>query len=384
MNRFAVQFWVGTLVVASGLIAGILILLLGNKPAMFQPTYIVNIDFTDAPGVMENTPIRRSGILIGRVKSVKLLQSGMVHVVAGIHKDKTIPVNSKCQVRSNALLGDAEIAFYIPPGELASQQSFEPEATIRGSKSVDPMAAMTNLQDDMSQAIHSVSSASEQLGVTLGKINTVLDKNEQHIDSIVTQTDQTLKLIQDTAKFTNELMADPKFRQDLKAEFEKMPDTLRSARQSITQIQTTLQNMDHTMSLVDDNLVNIRNFTEPLGDNGKQIANNIDESVRRLNNLMIEMETFGKTINNREGTLGRLTQDDELYERLNRTVRNIEEISYRLKPIVNDVRIVSDKMARHPGSILRDAVLPGPGTKGLPPSQWDPAQCGANPSSYRR
>ena len=37
MNQRAVQFWVGVMVVSTGLIASILVLLLGNKPAIFQP-----------------------------------------------------------------------------------------------------------------------------------------------------------------------------------------------------------------------------------------------------------------------------------------------------------------------------------------------------------
>jgi len=77
-------------------------------------------------------------------------------------------------------------------------------------------------------------------------------------------------------------------------------------------------------------------------------------------------------------------KDDELYDRLNRTVRNVEQISYRLKPIVNDVRIISDKLARHPGSILRDAVRPGAGTKGLPPQNWQPSRCPTQQSTRLR
>ena len=44
----------------------------------------------------------------------------------------------------------------------------------------------------------------------------------------------------------------------------------------------------------------------------------------------------------------------------------MEALSQKLRPIVDDARIISDKVARHPGVILRDAVKPGPGTKGVP------------------
>lgn len=384
MNERAVQFWVGVMVVSTGLIAAILILLLGNKPAMFQKTYTLHIEFTDAPNVTENTPIRRSGVLIGRVKKVDLLPSGMVDVTAGIHEGTPLPANIRCEILTGSLLGDAGIEFFLPAGESPSKTRLAPGSTLPGETPINPFAAVGNLEEGLSTAITAVSEASKSLDKTLGKIDDMLDSNQEHINSIIQRTDATLKLVQDSADFTNDLMKDPQFRENLKGEIAKLPDTLYSVREAVVQMNTTMKNMDHTMSLVDKNLNNINSLTQPLGESGQRIADNIDDSVRRLNQLMIEMEQFGKSINNPQGTLGRLTHDDELYERLNRTVRNIEEISYRLKPIVNDARIVSDKLARHPGSILRDAIAPGAGTKGLPPANWDPAPCAKRPSAWPR
>ncbi|MBN2216341.1 MAG: MCE family protein [Pirellulales bacterium] len=385
MNERALQFWVGVMVLATGLIAAILILLLGNMPTIFQKTYTLHLAFTDAPNVTENTPVRRSGVMIGRIKKVDLLPSGMVDVTAGIHQGQCVPENIRCRILTGSLLGDAEIEFYLPPGEPPSKTFLADGETIKHCETpVNPLAAVGNLEEGMSKAINSVSMASESLDRTLGKIDKMLDTNQQHIDSIIARTDETLKLVQNTADFTHDLMSDPKFRENLKGEFAQLPETLRSARDAVGQMSTTMKNMDHTMSLIDKNLTNVNRLTQPLGESGERIAANIDDSVRRLNQLMVELETFGRRINNPEGTLGRLTQDDEIYERLNRTIRNVEEISYRLKPIVNDARIISDKLARHPGSILRDAVRPGAGTKGLPPADWDPSRCATQPSTWTR
>jgi len=42
----------------------------------------------------------------------------------------------------------------------------------------------------------------------------------------------------------------------------------------------------------------------------------------------------------------------------------MEQVSRDLKPIIDDARTVSDRMARNPGSMIRDAIKPGPGVKG--------------------
>ena len=40
--------------------------------------------------------------------------------------------------------------------------------------------------------------------------------------------------------------------------------------------------------------------------------------------------------------------DRELYDNLNGAAANIEELSRQLRPILNDARVFTDKIARHP------------------------------------
>ncbi len=59
-----------------------------------------------------------------------------------------------------------------------------------------------------------------------------------------------------------------------------------------------------------------------------------------------------------------LMNDPTLYENLNRTVTNVEELSRQLRPIVNDVRVFTDQLARHPEKIgVRGALERSDGTK---------------------
>ena len=71
----------------------------------------------------------------------------------------------------------------------------------------------------------------------------------------------------------------------------------------------------------------------------------------------------GRSLNSREGTLGQLINNREIYDQINEAATNVNELTRQLRPIVNDVRIFSDTIARHPGAIVRDAVKPRSGTK---------------------
>ena len=67
MDERVVQFRVGVVVLATVIIMGILILLFGEARTLVQGHYTVNVKLPRAPGIAVDTPVRKSGILIGRV-----------------------------------------------------------------------------------------------------------------------------------------------------------------------------------------------------------------------------------------------------------------------------------------------------------------------------
>jgi len=87
--------------------------------------------------------------------------------------------------------------------------------------------------------------------------------------------------------------------------------------------------------------------------------------------LLEQLVTFTDNLNSREGSLGRLLNDPALYNRLDRTLANAEDITSRLKPIMDDIRIFSDKIARDPRQLgLKGALDRRPvGTGNKSPAQ---------------
>ena len=76
------------------------------------------------------------------------------------------------------------------------------------------------------------------------------------------------------------------------------------------------------------------------------------------------MLKFSQALNNSEGTIGQLVNNPELYQHLNRAAKNIDEVSRQLKPIVDDARVFSDKIARHPEMLgVKGVMQKGAGIK---------------------
>ena len=133
MNDRVMQFRVGVMVLATAIIAGILVVLFGDLPSLVQRTYPLRMNFTDARGVAPGTPVRKNGILVGRVTNVALDEKGGVNVIADI--DASVPIYKDEEARiSGSLLGDAEIS--LVPGVIQPQrEKVGQQDVVRGASS---------------------------------------------------------------------------------------------------------------------------------------------------------------------------------------------------------------------------------------------------------
>ncbi len=388
MDERVVKFRVGVMVLSTVIIAGILLLLFGDARSLVPGgRYVIYMHFNDAPGVTEGTPLRKSGILIGRVTGVRFADQGGVIVEAKIDGNVKLYTNEVPQVTGSLLGGDVVIQFVrrakpgpndqsaasrkTPVAELRTADGkdtpkappasrdvlVQPGDYIEGSVAPNAFQVISNLEGDLSTAITSLSTAGAEVGKLAGNLNKIFaDKNDQ-IDRIVNKTEQTLDSFQRSLANIEDVFGDEKVRDSLKQAISGLPQLFEDTRGAIATIRTTVESVDR-------NLTNLEGLTGPLGERGEHIVSRVDEAVVRLDELLNEMSDFGRKLNSGEGSLGQLMRNPELYQHLNGAVRNIEQITRELKPILADARVFSDKIARHPELLgVRGAIQKNAGTK---------------------
>lgn len=400
MDERVVKFRVGVMVISTLFIAGILVLLFGDARSIVRGSYSIFIHFEDAPGVTDGTPVRKSGILIGRVTSVKFSKRGGVNVEAKIDGSVKLYHDEVPQVTGSLLGGDVVIQFvrrgrppadpYAPPesnppgkvtppedaGETrtggqvgqpnpAAQAAAQPPDTrevqpgelIEGTVAPNAFQVFSNMEGQMATAIEALGNAGTEVGKVATNINKVLESNDDQINRIVTNTDEALKVFRRVLENVDDVIGDPEVRDNVKSMLRDLPELMADTRETVTTMKTT-------MDSVDRNLRNLEGFTGPLGERGETIINNIDRALAQLDIMTGEFSDFGKKLNSGEGSLGMLIRDKELYLHLNGAAKNIEKLTRELKPILSDVRVFSDKIARHPESLgVRGAIQRNPGIK---------------------
>jgi phospholipid/cholesterol/gamma-HCH transport system substrate-binding protein len=382
MDERVIQFRVGVMVLATLIITAILVLLFGELPSLVRGNYTVYMHFPEARGVSADTPVRKSGILIGRVTSVEFAEGGGVLVTARIRDDVTLHRNEVAQVSSSLLGGDGEIQI-VP----ARESSLPPDPIKPGDLVVgqgppsDPLQVVGRIEADLSQAISSIGRTSDQVGQLAGQVNELLRGNGEQFSRIVNKVEQTLDGLQLTVANINELLADPlddspstpmpgplpnqagggpgqqgpqavviqpsaealgpRARGELRRAIEQLPEVMQDVRNAVKSIERA----------ADLATTNLEDFTRPLGERGETLFTNIDSSTRKLDGVLADIGTFTRNLNDSQGSLSRLVNDPELYQRLNAVACNLQELTRDLRPVVKDARVIADKVARHPEQI---------------------------------
>jgi phospholipid/cholesterol/gamma-HCH transport system substrate-binding protein len=112
MDSQVLKFRVGVMVLASIVLVAVLAVLFGDV-SQWRPGYEIHVRLDDASGVQRGTPVRKSGLLIGRVSDLKLVEGGAL-LTLRIDQDVTLHRDDTCTIRSS-LFGDAELAFVPRP-----------------------------------------------------------------------------------------------------------------------------------------------------------------------------------------------------------------------------------------------------------------------------
>ncbi len=354
MNERVMQFRVGVVVLATAIIAGILIVLFGDLPSLVQATYPLRMSFTDARGVGGGTPVRKNGILVGRVSSVTLDERGGVNVVADI--DAYVPVYKDETPRITAtLLGDAEIQ--LVPGTIRPprQRVTEGEVLV-GAVSRDPFEVFATLEPKLGTALESLTEASSAVTKLSDNLDGMLVGNDS-FGKLMQKTERALDEFSVAMNNINDVMGDPQARANMKQVLAGLPEVL-------TDLRTTVKGMGQTLDSADRNLQNLEGLTRPLGERGAGMVAQIDVTIGRLDEVLQQAASFTRALNESDGTLGRLVRDPRVYEDLAAAAANVKNLSQELRPIVNDVRVFSDKIARHPEQLgVRGALDRRPGLK---------------------
>jgi phospholipid/cholesterol/gamma-HCH transport system substrate-binding protein len=422
MTDRALRFRIGVFVLAALILLGALMILFGSFPRFFKSTKEYVVQFQDAPGIAQGTPVRRSGVRIGEVSRIELDdENGQVLVHIVIEKGYRLRRIDVPTIVTGLLGGDTSIDFV--PKQQGEEKDFgfaEPGELIMGAR----LANVSTLMAQAAQVVPTTQEALDQmrkslqrfeklapemedaikeytkLGQSINKTIPNVDKtNQQLLDTakeievtarnwgrlgenvnnlVVTQQDKVIKTLDsldDTIRRVGSVLNDENQRningiiKNARTTSDSLDELMKNTNDLIKESQKTVKTVGDSVSKADEALQNLNKATKPFAERGDTIARSLDETSDRLNKTLTDVQAIFRAIGEKDGTFNRLISDPSLYNNIDSAVLQLTRLMTRFDRILKDMEVFADKLARHPELLgIGGVVRPSAGLKDAPSS----------------
>ena len=365
MDENILKLRVGIFVVIAMLILGILIFL--NSEG-WSRQYMIYVNPVTAPGVTTGTPIRKNGILIGRVKSVSS-EEDYVRLGLAIDEDEKVYENETVSIGTESFLGDAVVEILplarTERGEpLGNDSTLNKVAVQRNPMEIVEVAL--NLESEITETLkairvagNAVNDAGAGIRDLTSSVQGVIQDDDSDFKKLIvefTQTNQKAQVaIENFNRIfenVNEIVGDPELKGEFRKSIAGLPKIFEEIRITVQDTRKTINSFRDVTGKAGKSLDNLEVFTGSLKENGPEILEQVNASLKNVDGLVSQIKDFTQSLaklKSADGTIGKLLNDTEIYDGIRETVENARDLSGRLEPLVNDLRSFADSLARDPG-----------------------------------
>ena len=309
---------VGLFVLITSVIAGYLIITFDT--GMFHKSEKVYYAYFDeAPGLSMGADVSVKGIKAGKVENITL-ENGKVKIKIGLTKDIYLYKNAEVFIRTLGLMGDKYV--YIDPGS--------PHAGILPNGSV---ITQTKVYATTEDTFESASKLMDNLNKALGngkleKLIDDIDKLAVETRALVSENRKSLKKsVDNIEKITSALKESLP---DLISKIEKVADNLEKITgENKEDIRQIIKNLKETTKALKEKapttLQDIDLAAKEVKDTLHENRSNLKASMEKIKSASKKLDEILAKINEGKGTLGKLINQDDMYNNINEGVKAISK-----------------------------------------------------------
>ena len=291
---------IGLFVLITG--AGSVVYIMQTADTINAPdTYQVRAMIENASGLMPGTRVLVSGVAVGRVREVDLIQ-GQAELLMEVSSEVPVYQDAVVKKTMQSMLGNAVVTL---------QQGTPQKPRIESGGVIYNVVSSTA----MDRTFEMAEQVGEEMGVFMEELNNFM--GEDGYQTI----NEMLSLARDTVDTTNRLVE-----RNLVLLSQSMENVARitdrldtSSTQDVQQLSTILA---HTASIAERLDILLENRDEDINNS---IAT-ISESVETLNASLADLNKVTRKIEQGEGNLGKFINDESIYDRVDRVTQNVDEL----------------------------------------------------------
>lgn len=298
MKKYNKEFMIGLSVIIAALILFFGIDYLKGIN-LLNPSHFYVVEAKDVSGLAQSAPVNINGYKVGTVREISYdySKSGNIRILLAVDDKLQLPQGSYARMASTLLSG-AYIDLVMGTG-----------SEILKNGSTIPLESSQDIMDAVSQDL-------------LPKVSQMLP----HIDSLINNVNA---IVTDPA-----LIASVRRLDGITTNVEGLTADLQSTvRKDVNPLMRNARNFSYKLDSISINLMALSNTL-----NQMPLASTVDN----VNKITNELSAFSKQLNDKNSTLGLLTSDPELYNRLNQVSADIDSLIVDIKR--NPKRYISIKV----------------------------------------
>ena len=284
----------GLFVIIGLLIFILAVYFIGDKQKMFGKTNHLEAVFNNVNGLQLGNSVRYSGISVGTVRGIEMINDTVIRVDMIIDKAifPYIKQDAVATISSDGLVGN--MIINIIPGK-GNEPSVEPG---------DEISSINKIRtEDMLNTLNVTNKNAAKLTTNLLKITNEIIKGKGTLGSLINDTviakdlGETMRYLKLTTKGTSETVT------------------------KINKMVTSLDKSDNVIGVIKDPAV---------ANKIKNMVTNLDQSTIALNKAITDLDATILNIKEGKGAINYLSNDPELVQKIDSTMTNINEASIKL------------------------------------------------------
>ena len=264
----------------------------GNDVFSSENTFYATYERVD--GLTASKPILVNGYQIGRVSAMQLQPDGQIKAEFKVRRDYAIPANTIARLASTDLLGSKAVVF-----ELGDSAEY--------AKSGDELTP--GLQKNIMEQVEPIQKKAADIAAVLDSVlssinNTINADFQRDFNRSINSIANSLQNLEGITRQLDGLVVSERNRiSHIVANVESITDNLKNNNERIGSV-----------------LANLDSITD-------QVAKaNFAETITSANRAMADFQSITDRINQGQGSIGLLLNDEQLYNNLNQASQNLEEL----------------------------------------------------------
>jgi len=242
----------------------------------FRTYYVV---YENVDGLVASNPVMLNGVRVGNVKELTLMteKGNQIQVALAIRKDLDVGDSTVAALANSDLLGSKAIVLYMGNNTTL----YDGGQTLIAYKE----SSITDIISSKSVPVI------DKVDTTLARVNRLLDEeSNSDIHAILANTKATTEAISQILRANQDNIS------QITANISALTSSLRQTERQINRLATNMAQLTDTLKQAE-----------------------INQLVKSANQTVTELEKTVAKLNSNQGSMGRLLNDEQLYENLNRS-----------------------------------------------------------------